>query len=137
MTVQTSSQAASSALKKGLVAWLGLTVAFCAIGHVMESTAGVWGAFLGSLIAGGFFAVTAIVAVKTANMDVQYLGFAVLGSWLFKIVLLIGALFWLRSQDFYDRPIFFVTLLVQTIALLVLETVLVTRAPVPYVEVDR
>ncbi len=137
MTVQTSSQAASSALRKGLVAWLGLTVAFCAIGYVMESTAGVWGAFLGSLIAGGFFAVTAIVAVKTANMDVQYLGFAVLGSWLFKIVLLIGALFWLRSQDFYDRPIFFATLLVQTIALLVLETVLVTRAPVPYVEVDR
>jgi Ca2+/Na+ antiporter len=137
MVVQTSSQAATSALKKGLGAWAGLTVAFCAIGYVIESTAGLWGAFLGSLIAGTFFAVTAIVAVKTANLDVQYLGFAVLGSWLFKIVLLIGALFWLRSQDFYDRPTFFITLLSQTIALLVLETVLVTRAPVPYVEVDR
>ena len=137
MAIQTSAQAAADALKKGLLAWAGLTTAFCVIGYVMDSTAGLWGAVLGSLIAGSFFAVTAIVAVKTANMDVQYLGFAVLGSWLFKIVLLIGALFWLRGQEFYNRPIFFVTLLIQTIALLVLETVLVTRAPVPYVEVDR
>jgi hypothetical protein len=37
----------------------------------------------------------------------------------------------------YDRPIFFITLLLETVVLLVLEAVLVTRAPVPYVEVDR
>jgi len=137
MTVQTSAQAGRSALRKGLVAWAVLTVALSAIGFLVSGESGVWGALLASVLAGSFFAVTGIVAALTVNLDVQYLGFAVLGSWLLKIVVLLGALFWLRGQDFYDRPIFFITLLLETIVLLVLEAVLVTRAPVPYVEVDR
>jgi Ca2+/Na+ antiporter len=137
MTVQTSAQAGRSALRKGLVAWAILTVALSAIGYLVSGESGVWGALLASVLAGSFFAVTGVVAALTSNLDVQYLGFAVLGSWLLKIVVLLGALFWLRGQDFYDRPIFFITLLLETIVLLVLEAVLVTRAPVPYVEVDR
>ena len=137
MTVQTSAQAGRSALRKGLLAWAVLTVALSAIGFLVAEESGVWGALLASVLAGSFFAVTGIVAALTANLDVQYLGFAVLGSWLLKIVVLLGALFWLRGQDFYDRPIFFITLLLETVVLLVLEAVLVTRAPVPYVEVDR
>jgi Ca2+/Na+ antiporter len=137
MTVQTSAQAGRSALRKGIVAWAILTVALSAIGYLVSDESGVWGALLASVLAGSFFAVTGIVAALTSNLDVQYLGFAVLGSWLLKIVVLLGALFWLRGQDFYDRPIFFITLLLETIVLLVLEAVLVTRAPVPYVEVDR
>jgi hypothetical protein len=137
MTVQTSAQAGRSALRKGLLAWAVLTVALSAIGYLVSGESGVWGALLASVLAGSFFAVTGIVAALTANLDVQYLGFAVLGSWLLKIIVLLGALFWLRGQDFYDRPIFFITLLLETIVLLVLEAVLVTRAPVPYVEVDR
>ena len=137
MTVQTSAQAGRSALRKGLLAWAILTVALSAIGYLVSGESGVWGALLASVLAGSFFAVTGLVAALTANLDVQYLGFAVLGSWLLKIVVLLGALFWLRGQDFYDRPIFFITLLLETIVLLVLEAVLVTRAPVPYVEVDR
>ena len=137
MTVQTSAQAGRSALRKGLVAWAVLTVALSAIGYLVSGESGVWGALLASVLAGSFFAVTGLVAALTANLDVQYLGFAVLGSWLLKLGVLLGALFWLRGQDFYDRPIFFITLLLETIVLLVLEAVLVTRAPVPYVEVDR
>jgi len=137
MTVQTSAQAGRSALRKGLLAWAILTVALSAIGFLVSGESGVWGALLASVLAGSFFAVTGMVAALTANLDVQYLGFAVLGSWLLKIVVLLGALFWLRGQDFYDRPIFFITLLLETVVLLVLEAVLVTRAPVPYVEVDR
>jgi hypothetical protein len=137
MTVQTSAQAGRSALRKGLLAWAVLTVALSAIGFLVSGESGVWGALLASVLAGSFFAVTGIVAALTVNLDVQYLGFAVLGSWLLKIVVLLGALFWLRGQDFYDRPIFFITLLLETVVLLVLEAVLVTRAPVPYVEVDR
>jgi hypothetical protein len=137
MTVQTSAQAGRSALRKGLLAWAVLTVALSAIGFMVSGESGVWGALLASVLAGSFFAVTGIVAALTVNLDVQYLGFAVLGSWLLKIVVLLGALFWLRGQDFYDRPIFFITLLLETVVLLILEAVLVTRAPVPYVEVDR
>jgi ABC-type uncharacterized transport system permease subunit len=114
-----------------------LTVALGAFGYLRSEQAGLWGALLAGLLAGSFFALTAAVAALTANLDLQLLGFAVLGSWLLKIVVLLGALFWLRGQDFYDRPIFFITLLLETFVLLVLEAVLVTRAPVPYVEVDR
>ena len=137
MTVQTSAQAGRSALRKGLLSWAVLTVALSAIGYLASGESGVWGALLASVLAGSFFAVTGVVAALTSNLDVQYLGFAVLGSWLLKIVVLLGALFWLRGQDFYDRPIFFITLLLETVVLLVLEAYLVTRAPVPYVEVDR
>lgn len=137
MTVQTSAQAGRSALAKGLAAWAALTVALCVIGYLWSGQAGLWGAVLASVLAGSFFAITGLVAVLTTNLDLQYLGFAVLGSWLLKIIVLLVALFWLRGQDFYDRPIFFITLLLETAVLLVLEAVLVTRAPVPYVEVDR
>ncbi len=133
MSVQTSAEAARNALKKGLYAWTLLTLVALAIGYVFADTFGVWGALLGSILAGSFFAITAIVAAKTANLAVEWLGYAVLGSWLLKIIFLISGLFWLRSQDFYSRPIFFVTLLIETIALLILEAVLVSRAPVPYV----
>jgi hypothetical protein len=137
MTVQTSAQAGRNALAKGVLAWAILTLVLSAIGYLWSGQAGLWGALLASILAGSFFAITGVVALVTANLDLQYLGFAVLGSWLLKIVVLLGALFWLRSQDFYDRPIFFITLLLETVVLLVLEAVLVTRAPVPYVEVDR
>lgn len=137
MAVQTSAQAGRNALKKGLLAWLILTVALCAIGYQRSDESGLWGALLASILAGSFFAVTGVVAALTANLDVQLLGYAVLGSWLVKIIVLLGALFWLRGQDFYDRPMFLITLLLETIVLLVLEAYLVTRAPVPYVEVDR
>lgn len=137
MTVQTSAQAGRSAIRKGVITWVTLTLALCAIGYLLSGQAGVWGAILASLLAGSFFAITGVVAALTANLELQYLGFAVLGSWLLKIVVLLVALFWLRGQDFYDRPIFFATLLLETVVLLVLEAVLVTRAPVPYVEVDR
>lgn len=137
MTVQTSSQAWRSAMRKGILAWAAMTVALGAVGYLRSERSGLWGALLAGVLAGSFFALTAVVAALTTNLDVQYLGFAVLGSWLLKIVVLLGALFWLRGQDFYDRPIFFITLLLETVVLLVLEAVLVTRAPVPYVEVDR
>lgn len=137
MTVQTSSQAWRSAMRKGIFAWTILTVALGAFGYLRSEQSGLWGALLAGVLAGSFFALTAAVAALTANLDPQYLGFAVLGSWLLKIVVLLGALFWLRGQDFYNRPIFFITLLLETVVLLVLEAVLVTRAPVLYVEVDR
>lgn len=136
MRVQTSAEATNSASKKGFYAWTVLTTVSVLVGYGLYAAPGAWGGLLGGLLAGSFFAITAIVAAKTSNMDVQYLGFAVLGSWLFKISLLISALFWLRSQDFYSRPMFFVTLLIETIVLLILEAVLISRAPVPYVKPD-
>ena len=137
MTVTTAKQAAQSAAKWGLVTWLAITAIGALAGYLIDQTSGLWGSALGALVAGLFFAVTAIVAVKTTSLGPDLLGAVILGSWLLKIVLLMGALAWLRSQDFYSRPFFFVVLLAQTMVLLVLEAVLLTKAKVPYVEPDR
>ena len=104
------------------------------LGYVIVGTSGLWGSSLGAIVAGAFFAVTAVVAVKTTKLGPDQLGFVILGSWLLKIVILMGVLAWLRTQDFYSRPFFFAVLLVQTMVLLVLEATILTRAKVPYVE---
>lgn len=137
MTQVTGEQAAKSAAKWGLITWLAITAVGTIAGYTVDQTSGFWGSALGSVVAGLFFAVTAIVAVKTTSLGPDKLGAVILGSWLLKIVLLMAALAWLRGQDFYSRPFFFVILLAQTMVLLVLEATLLTKAKVPYVELDR
>jgi hypothetical protein len=78
MTVQTSAQAGRNALAKGVLAWAILTLVLSAIGYLWSGQAGLWGALLASILAGSFFAITGVVALVTANLDLQYLGFAVL-----------------------------------------------------------
>lgn len=134
MTVTTHEQSAKTALTVGLVAWMGLTALAVAIGAGVASKPGVWAALIGSGIAGVFFLLTAAVAVVTSAMKPAYLGGAILGSWLIKIMVLMGALAWLRNQDFYHRGMLFGTLVVTTFGMLILESVLVTRAKVPYVQ---
>ena len=134
MTVTTHKQSAKTALTVGLVAWMGLTAVAVAIGAAIAGKPGVWAAVIGSGIAGVFFLLTAGVAVVTSAMNPAYLGGAILGSWLIKIIVLMGVLAWLRNEDFYHRGILFGTLIVTTFGMLILESVLVTRAKVPYVE---
>lgn len=134
MTKVSAKQAATRAARAGLFAWAGLTALGMLLGYVIVGTSGLWGSSLGAIVAGAFFAVTAVVAVKTTKLGPDQLGFVILGSWLLKIVILMGVLAWLRTQDFYSRPFFFAVLLVQTMVLLVLEATILTRAKVPYVE---
>lgn len=136
MTVTTHEQSAKAALTIGLVAWLGLTAVAVAIGAGIAGKPGVWAAVIGSGIAGMFFLLTAAVALVTSAMKPNYLGGAILGSWLLKIVMLMGLLAWLRNEDFYHRGMLFGTLVITTFGMLILESVLVTRAKVPYVQPD-
>ena len=136
MTVTTHEQSAKAALTIGLVAWLGLTAVAVAIGAGIAGKPGVWAAVIGSGIAGMFFLLTAAVALGTSAMNPSYLGGAILGSWLLKIVVLMGVLAWLRTEDFYHRGMLFGTLVITTFGMLILESVLVTRAKVPYVQPD-
>lgn len=130
----TPKQAATKAARWGFLTWLLITLVGIRIGDAVDGSAGFWGSALGSIIAGSFFAITAAVAVKTTKLGPDQLGFVILGSWLIKILILMGVLAWLRNQDFYSRPFFFAVLLIQTMVLLVLEAVILTRAKVPYVE---
>ena len=125
---------ATKAFRIGLLAWLNISIVAVLLGKLFAAKPGVYGALIGALLAGSFFALTALVAKLTIKTSVEYLGFAVLGSWLGKIVLLLGVLFWLRNATFYDRPTLFGTLVVSTIGLLTLEAYVITRTPSLYVE---
>ena len=92
-----------------------------------------WGVALGGGIPWAFFGVTAVTALKTAGISAEKLGAIVLGSWLLKIIALLGVLAWMRGQDFYNRPIFFITLLIATAGLLIAEAQITLKAKVPYV----
>lgn len=137
MSVMTSAQAAKRALVIGLLAWFAVTIVAVVSSFLIAGKPGLWGAIVGSSIAGLFLFVTAGVAIITAKADVNVLGAAILGSWLIKIVVLMGALAWLRNQTFYNKPTLFATLLITTFGLLVLEAKLITSAPVPYLEPDE
>ncbi len=130
----TARQAAIRAAVFGLLAWLIITVIGIRIGDAIDGSAGFWGSALGAIVAGLFFSVTAVIAVTTTKMGPDKLGFVILGSWLLKIVILMGVLAWLRTEDFYSRPFFFAVLVIQTMVLLALEAVILTRAKVPYVD---
>lgn len=130
----TARQAAIRAAVFGLLAWLIITVIGIRIGDAVDGSAGFWGSALGAIVAGLFFSVTAVIAVTTTKMGPDKLGFVILGSWLLKIVILMGVLAWLRTEDFYSRPFFFAVLVIQTMVLLALEAVILTRAKVPYVD---
>lgn len=130
----TAKQAAIRAAVFGLLAWLVITVVGIRIGDAVDGSAGFWGSALGAIVAGLFFSVTAVIAVTTTKMGPDKLGFVILGSWLLKIVILMGVLAWLTTQDFYSRPFFFAVLVIQTMVLLALEAVILTRAKVPYVD---
>ncbi len=130
----TARQAAIRAAVFGLLAWLIITVIGIFIGDAVDGSAGFWGSALGAIVAGLFFSVSAVIAVTTTKMGPDKLGFVILGSWLLKIVILMGVLAWLRTEDFYSRPFFFAVLVIQTMVLLALEAVILTRAKVPYVD---
>lgn len=134
MTEVTAQQAARKAALLGFATWTLITIVAISAGYAVDQVRGLWGSALGSIVAGLFFAVTAVVAVKTTNLGPDQLGFVILGSWLLKILILMGVLAWLRTQDFYSRPFFFIVLLIQTMVLLVLEATLLTRAKVPYID---
>lgn len=120
-------------LRVGGYAAVGLLVVSALVGWLLRGAAGCWGGILGAAVPTVFLGITAAIGFRARRIAVEQLGLLVLLSWLFKIVAFIAFLAWLRQQDWFDRPIFFVCLLVGTAGLLGLEGWLVTRSPQLYV----
>lgn len=118
-----------------LVGLVGLPIAM-GIGYLIADMPGLWGALLGVGISLVFFTITAVVAVGTARLQPQWLGLAVMGSWLVKLVGLIAILAVLDGADFYNRGVFFGALLISTFGYLGMEAVIVSRTRVLYVETE-
>jgi hypothetical protein len=106
------------------------------LGYLFAGWPGVWGALIGIAVPLVFFTLTIVVALATARMHPSQLGFAVMATWLAKLVGLIAALAVLRGMDFYSRGAFAAALIVATIAYLVMEALIVLRTKVLYVETE-
>ena len=104
------------------------------IGWLIDGMPGLWGGVLGIAIPVGFFSVTVIVALLTLRVRPEVFGAAILGSWIIKLIALIGVLALLSSSDFYNRVIFFIAFVIGTIGYLACEAVIVMRTRVPYIE---
>lgn len=122
----------SRVLRIGGPAALGYTLIATAAGHFYASSWGSFGGMFGALVPTVFLGITAVSGVWARRLKPELLGFVILGSWLIKMIVLIGFLVWFKQQDWYDKGTFFVTLLVGTFGLLMLEGWLVTRSPQHY-----
>lgn len=124
-------------LRVGTPAAAVLTAVAAGGGWLVSGPSGFWGGLLGAAVPTVFFGITAAIGVRARQVSVTSMGVLVLSSWLFKIVALVAFLYWLRMQDWFDRPVFFVALLVGTTGLLGLEGWLVTRSPQLYADPEE
>lgn len=101
------------------------------IGYLVAQVPGLWGA----LIAAGLGLVFTFTTVATLRFLVgrgpELLQIVLIGGWLIKMALVVVLMIWLRQQDFYDRPVFFLTLVVVVVGAVVVEigTIATTRIP--------
>jgi len=123
----------SRVLRIGGVAALGYVLVATLVGHFYADSWGSFGGMFGALLPAAFLGITAASGLWARGMRPDLVGVAILGSWLVKMVLLIAFLAWFDDQQWYDRSTFFVSLLVGTAGLLVLEGRIVTRSPQHYV----
>lgn len=122
------------ALRAGLLAGVAAGLVAAGLGGLLAGPPGAWGGLLGVAVPVGFLSVTAVVALVTARLDATRLGVAVLGSWLVKLLLLIGALAALREATFYHRGAFFAAFCLAVVGYLLLEGYVVVRTRTPYVQ---
>ncbi|WP_320784620.1 hypothetical protein [Streptomyces sp. CRN 30] len=132
----TVSEAMLAVLRIGLLSAVAAAVVAGGIGALVDGWAGVAGGLLGIAVPVAFLAVTAVVGMVTARLAPQQLAAAVMGSWLIKIILLMVVLWLLQGRDFFSIWMFFGAFLVGTFGFLALETAVLYRARLAYVNPD-
>lgn len=109
------------ALKLGSGALVVLTIVSLAAWGAARDLPGIWGVLLGAAIGGSFVLLTVLSVLATANTTPSTTMAVVLGSWLVKLLVLIGLLMWLRTMDFYDTPALAVTMIAALVVVLATE----------------
>lgn len=122
------------AVALGAGALVVLMVASAGVWTAVDGRPGLWGALLGAAIGGAFVLLTAIVVIATARTSPQVAGAVLLGTWLLKLIVAIGAVAALKPLDFYSKRAFALTIVVAMVVVLASETIAVVRTRAPYVE---
>lgn len=114
-----------------VVGALGLT-----IGGIVYGMPGFWAALMAAVIGILFTASTVLGLYYAAGRGQEALMIVVVGGWLIKIIILGGAMLWLKGQTFYHKGTFVATIVTLVLAALIVEMVMVATARIPYVDVN-
>lgn len=120
------------ALRDMLVLVGVLAVVGVLAGWAVAGTPGVWGALVGVGVALLFSGTTVLSMLRTAGSPPATTAAVVLGAWLAKMVVLVAIFVVLSGQDFYDRVVLVVVLLVGVLGSVYLDYRAVVRGRVPY-----
>ncbi|MCS4534872.1 hypothetical protein [Corynebacterium sp. HS2168-gen11] len=121
------------ALKLGSGALVVMTILSLVLWGYFKDLPGIFGVLIGAAIGGSFVLLTVISVLLTAGTNASTTGAVVLGSWLVKIVLFIGIMYFLRGMTFYDNIALFVTVVLALIVVLGAETYGVITSKVTYI----
>lgn len=124
------------ALYVGIAGWLALSVLSVLVWFLVDGTPGIWGALVGAAIGGFFVLTTAITTLATAKSPATTMGAVLMGTWLLKLLIVLGVVFVIRDFEFYSRPALVVTMVLSLIVVLSLETWTIVKAKAPVVEPD-
>ena len=111
------------AAKCGAVAVLVITIISLALWGNARGPEGLWGVLIGAAIGGGFILATVGIVLLTSNTSPQTTVVVMLGTWLLKIIVVLGILLVLRNMDFFDHTAMGVTVLLALLVGLVSETI--------------
>ncbi|MEV7974333.1 hypothetical protein [Cellulomonas sp. NPDC089187] len=122
-----------TALRHTLLLSAVLVVVGGGIGLAVSGTPGLWGALIGAGLALLFSGATPLSMLVTAGSTIQRMTAVVMGTWLVKVIVVIGVLVVLRGLDFYDSTVFGIVLLAGVAASAFLDYRAVVGTRVPYI----
>jgi len=125
-----------TAARDGLILVVGLAVLGSVVGYLVAGLPGVWGALVGAALAGVFSGATVVSMMLTVGKGAVSMGAVVMGGWLVKMVFLVAVLAVLSRQDFYDRWVLMVVVMIGAVGSAVLDYRAVKDGRVPYVQPD-
>jgi hypothetical protein len=110
-----------------------IAVAGCAIGYVSAGWPGIWGGILGVAVGVAFSAITIWVMRVTMTKKIQVATAFLGASWLIKMIVVVIFVWAIRSAEFYSKPVFFLVLVAEVIAAILIDAYVVKTARIPYV----
>lgn len=123
-----------SAVKWGVMGLIALAVVGALLGGLFAGKEGVYGAWIGAAVGGGFILFTALGVLLTAKLPALTAGAVLLGTWLLKMILAMVVLFVLSDMDFYNKTALVLVIIMSLVVVLGAETYGVLGTKTPYVD---
>jgi hypothetical protein len=110
-----------------------LAVIGSAIGYAVAGMPGVWGAVVGSAVAAFFCTTTVVAMLVTVGKSPTQMAAIVGGTWLLKMVVVVGIFAVISRLEFYDPVVLFVVLAIGLVGSAVLDMRAVQKSRIPWV----